>query len=121
MRRILCLSLILLSHGSLAQSAEEDHANMMKTLGIEQLRRGADGNPNSPHAANYDESKANGKLNSLPRALLSDSGKKIKKAKQWREIRRPEIVEHFEREIYGRVPADLPAVDWQIVDTEQTE
>lgn len=121
MLRTFALSLVLLSSSAISQSAEEDHANMMKTLGIEQLRRGADGNPNSPHAANYDESKANGKLNSLPRALVSDSGKKIKKAKQWRDIRRPEIVEHFEREIYGRVPADLPAVDWQIIDTETTE
>ena len=41
-------------------SAQEDHARLMKLLGMKLIRRGADGNnPNAPNAANYDESKAN--------------------------------------------------------------
>jgi len=33
----------------------------------------------------------------------------------WWKLRRPEIQEHFDREIYGRVPEDVPKVTWEIV------
>jgi hypothetical protein len=33
----------------------------------------------------------------------------------WWKQRRPEIVEDFEREIYGRVPKNVPAVTWTVV------
>ena len=39
-------------------TAEQDHQRMMDLLHITSLRRGADGDPKSPNAANYDESKA---------------------------------------------------------------
>ena len=32
----------------------------------------------------------------------------------WWHARRPEIVEDFEREIYGRVPAHVPDVTWSV-------
>ncbi len=35
----------------------------------------------------------------------------------WRQ-RRPEIVEDFEREVYGRVPAQVPKVAWTVIDTK---
>ena len=35
----------------------------------------------------------------------------------WWEKRRPEIVEDFDREIYGRVPANLPSVNWVVVNS----
>jgi hypothetical protein len=39
-------------------TAEQDHQRLMDLLRITSLRRGADGDPKSPNAANYDESKA---------------------------------------------------------------
>ena len=38
--------------------------------------------------------------------------------KTWWNQRRPEIVELFDREIYGRVPATAPAIRWKLVKEE---
>ena len=38
-------------------TAEEDHQRIMDELHITALRRGPDGNPTSPNAANFEESK----------------------------------------------------------------
>src|SRR5690606_28432127 len=108
------------AHSPQLITAEQDHARVMQELGIASLRRGADGDPKSPHAANYDEAKANAKLATLPNVLISDEGKKIKAAKAWWKTRRPEIVEHFDKEIYGRVPANVPALKWKLVASEHT-
>ena len=35
----------------------------------------------------------------------------------WWEQRRPEIVEYFDRDIYGRVPKNIPKVTWELVST----
>lgn len=94
-------------------SAEQDHQRMMDLLHITSIRRGADGNPKSPYAANYDESKAN-PYPTMPDPLTLKNGKKVKKAKDWWKRRRPEIVEDFDREIYGRVPAQTPKVNWEV-------
>src|SRR5207248_7268854 len=32
--------------------------------------------------------------------------------------RRPEIVEDFDREVYGRVPKETPKVKWEVTDTK---
>src|SRR5579864_1600613 len=40
-------------------ASEKDHQRVMDELGIKELRPGVDSDPKSPHAANYDESKAN--------------------------------------------------------------
>src|SRR5208283_5906929 len=82
-------------------TAERDHQRMMDLLHITAIRRGADGDPKSPYAANYDEAKANPYPN-LPDPLVLKDGKKVTSAKMWWEKRRPEIVEEFDREIYGR-------------------
>jgi len=98
-------------------TSEQDHQNMMDQLHITSLRPGADGNnPNSPNAANYDEAKAN-PYPDLPDPLVMNNGKKVITAKQWWHKRRPEIVEDFDREIYGRVPANTPKVNWEITST----
>ena len=34
-------------------------------------------------------------------------------------MRRPEIVEDFDREVYGRVPANAPKVNWEVVSTTE--
>ncbi len=35
----------------------------------------------------------------------------------WWKVRRPEIVELFDSEVYGRVPENAPAVKWETVET----
>ncbi len=100
-------------------TAEQDHQRLMDLLHITSLRQGADGrNPQAPNAANYDESKAN-PYPKLPDPLVLKNGKKVTTAKAWRRQRRPEIVEDFDREIYGRVPSHVPKVNWETTGTEQ--
>ena len=98
-------------------TAEQDHQNMMDQLGIKSIRRGFDADQSSPYAANYDESKAN-PYPEIPELMKTNSGKKVKTAKQWYEVRRPEIIEDFEREIYGRLPENIPSVTWTITAQE---
>jgi (4-O-methyl)-D-glucuronate---lignin esterase len=107
------------SHGQSTGNAEptfDDHRQMMDQLGIRSLRPGA--NPNDPTI--YDEAQANPYRDSLPDALTMDDGTPVTRPEQWPD-RRAELVEHFEREIYGRIPPDLPGVDWKITDTAKSE
>lgn len=92
-------------------TSEQDHQRLMDLLHIKELRRGPDGNSKSPNAANVDESKV--PPYQLPDALRFNDGIKVATQKEWWEKRRPEIVEIFDREIYGRVPANTPAVHWE--------
>ena len=98
-------------------TAEQDHQNMMDQLGIKSIRRGFDADQSSPYAANYDESKAN-PYPEIPELMKTNSGKKVKTAKQWYEVRRPEIIEDFEREVYGRLPENIPSVTWTVTAQE---
>jgi hypothetical protein len=101
----------------LREASEADHKRMMDLLNIDSIRRGANGNDrNAPNAANYDETKAN-PFPELPDPLMLKSGKKVTTAKMWWEQRRPEIVEDFDREIYGRVPKTTPKVKWEVIST----
>ena len=98
---------------------QQDHKLMMDALKIDKLRRGADGrNRNAPNAANYDESKANPYPN-LPDPLTLKNGEKVSSPEQWWSTRCPEIVEDFDREVYGRVPKDVPKVTWEVTETTQ--
>ncbi len=98
-------------------TAQQDHQRMMQLLGIMSLRPGANGmNPQAPNYANYDEAKAN-PYPSLPDPLTLKNGQKVTTAEMWWKQRRPEIVEDFDREIYGRVPKDVPQVKWEVTGT----
>jgi hypothetical protein len=89
----------------------------MDLLHITTLRPGADGrNPEAANAANYDETKAN-PYPELPDPLRLKNGKKVTTAKIWWNQRRSEIVEDFDREIYGRVPKVTPQVKWELIST----
>src|SRR5262245_2915257 len=99
-------------------TAQEDHKRMMELLGIKEIRRGADGNPKSERAANTDESKAT-PYPDLPDPLLLKNGKKVTTAEMWVKQRRPEIVEDFDREVYGRVPKETPKVKWEVTSSEK--
>jgi hypothetical protein len=94
-------------------TSEQDHQNMMDQLGIKELRPAP-----SPKTANYDESKANPFPN-LPDALTLNDGQKVTSPEVWWRKRRPEIVEAFEREVYGRIPQNVPKVTWSVKATEK--
>ncbi len=93
-----------------------DYDNMLQQLNISisQKRPGPSGNPAALNAANTDESKAT-PYTSLPDPLKLKNGKKVKDAKTWWNKRRKEIVEDFDREVYGRVPKNTPKVNWEVV------
>lgn len=90
---------------------------MMDLLHIKSLRLGADPNhPNAPNAVNYDESKAN-PYPHLPDPLLMNDGQKVTSASMWWNKRRPQILQDFTRDVYGRVPKDVPTVKWEVAST----
>ncbi|MGA9717892.1 MAG: acetylxylan esterase, partial [Acidobacteriaceae bacterium] len=101
-------------------TAEQDHQNMMDQLGIRALRPGPSGNPSAPNHANYDESKANPYPN-LPDPLTLNDGQKVTTPQMWWQKRRPEIVDTYEKYVYGRIPGDVPKVTWKVnaVDDER--
>jgi hypothetical protein len=98
-------------------TTQKDHQRTMQLLHITSLRQSANGtNKQASNYANYDETKANPYPN-LPDPLVLKNGKRVTKAKDWWNRRRPEIVEDFDREVYGRVPKITPKVRWQVTDT----
>ncbi len=134
MNKLVSLSILLLvfACGSSAQEAspakadtiaqpvnltsEQDHARLMKLLHITSLRPGPSGNPQAANAANADEAKAN-PYPSLPDPLTLNDGRKVATSEMWWNLRRPEIEEEFDKEIYGRVPNNVPKATWKVVST----
>ncbi|HVS71421.1 MAG TPA: acetylxylan esterase [Phycisphaerae bacterium] len=96
--------------GPVKMTAEEDLKRMCALLGVEPLLKRP--------AYNYDEAKAN-PYPELPDPLTLKNGQKVTDAGMWWAKRRPEIVEDFEREVYGRPPAETPKVTWEV--TSRTE
>jgi len=130
-KRILLLSSISIScfaqfgltpaqRDSINKLTSEDYYNMVDQLGIDRsiIRRGPSGNPNDANAANSSEEKVN--KYTLPDPLILKNGQKVKNLKDWTEKRRPELVTDFENEIYGRLPQNLPAVNWQVISVKDT-
>jgi lysophospholipase L1-like esterase len=95
---------------------EQDHQNMQAQLGITRLRPGPSGRDDAPNPANYDEATAN-PFPDWPDLLTLANGDPVTSADIWRDQRRPEIVEAYEREVIGRVPDDVPGVDWSVTET----
>ncbi|MHB8636527.1 MAG: GDSL-type esterase/lipase family protein [Fimbriimonadaceae bacterium] len=87
----------------------DDHAEMMKQLGLKKIRPG----PNPNDQSTFDEATANPFKNSMPDALTMKDGAKVTTPAQWTK-RRKEILEDFEREVYGRVPKNAPKVNWEV-------
>src|ERR1700690_1223053 len=90
-------------------TAAEDHRNMMEQLGIQSLRPGPSGNEKAPNHPNTDESAAN-PFPDYPEILKLKDGRPVTTAEMWWKERRPQIVEDFEREVLGRVPANAPRI-----------
>jgi (4-O-methyl)-D-glucuronate---lignin esterase len=98
-------------------TSAEDHQRTLSLLGIDSLRRGANGSdPEADNYANYDESIAN-PYPVLPDPLLLNDRERVTTPEMWWNQRRDEIVELFDREVYGRVPENTPDVDWEVVET----
>jgi hypothetical protein len=57
---------------------------------------------NAYSQVNYDEDKV--PKYRLPEMLISNNGRKIQTAKDWVNIRRPEIIKLFQEYVYGRFP-----------------
>ncbi len=101
------------SPGDRGEVITDDYMHMLSVLGIKQVRRGAE--PNDPAA--FDELTANS-FKSMPDPLTMNDGSKVVAASQW-PARRAQIAADFERELYGRLPANVPAVAWEIQATTQ--
>jgi hypothetical protein len=103
-----------LNQDSIRNLTQLDYKKMLEVIRITATRPGPSGTPTAPNAANNDESKAT-QYTTLPDPLVFNNGKPVKTAKDWYQKRRPEIVELFDREVYGRVPKDVPKVKWEVV------
>tara|TARA_R110002050_G_scaffold16019_2_gene48933 strand:+ start:24505 stop:26037 length:1533 start_codon:yes stop_codon:yes gene_type:complete len=132
MRKIICLltffaaaiasvnaqwSLSQAEKDSISKRGQENQENMMHQLGITALRPGPSGNEAAPNHANYDESLAN-PCPILPELLITNKGRKVQDADTWWKKRRPEIVEDFENEVYGKLPENIPNVKWTVKVTD---
>jgi hypothetical protein len=83
-------------------------------------RTDANGNPlrRAPtgHISNYDESKVG--AYTLPDPLVLQNGKPVRDAETWFKLRRPELLQLYESEIYGRVPARAPEATFKVVEAD---
>jgi hypothetical protein len=93
------------------EASRRDHQRLMDLLGIKELRPGEEAD------ANYDEPKAD-IVPKLPDPLVEKSGKRVTTEREWWNVRRPEIVTDFDREILGQTPEHLPKVTWEIVSSK---
>ncbi|MGN6849947.1 MAG: glucuronyl esterase domain-containing protein [Sphingomicrobium sp.] len=92
-------------------ATEKDYHETLARLGITHVRPGADGyNKDSPNYVNYDESKAG--PSSPPPPIITVAHPT---PSWWWKVRRPQLVSLLEREMYGRVPATVPKIEWQLV------
>jgi hypothetical protein len=64
----------------------------------------------------FDESQAN-PYPTLPDPLTLNNGQKVTTAATWNTQRRAELLELFEREVYGRRPKNIPRVKWEVIST----
>jgi len=120
MRLAIILATVLLMSGPAAAqfnrsperqaATEKDYRETLARLGITHMRPGADGyNKQSPNYVNYDEAKA-GPSSPAPAAITIAHPT----ASWWRNVRRPQLVHLFEDEMYGRVPASAPRIEWKL-------
>ena len=100
-------------------TTQQDHQNMLQQLGITKLRPGRNGDAKAQNGANYDEANANPYPN-LPELMKLANGEQVTTPEQW-PARRVEIVELLEREVYGRIPASVPSVKWEVRETREIE
>src|SRR5262249_53285729 len=94
-------------------TSQQDRQRMMDQLKITMFPNG----PGAYLASTYHEKTGNPYPN-RPDPLTFNNGSKVKTAAQWRK-RRAEIVELFDREVYGRRPRNIPKVTWTVASTTE--
>jgi hypothetical protein len=90
----------------------DDYQNMLDQLGIKKLRRGRDARVKDTS----DEATANPYKETMPDLMTFKDGTRVTSGGQWPK-RRAEIVGDFEREVYGRIPKNVPGVKWEVTRT----
>lgn len=68
-------------------------------------------------AQNYDESKVG--VYQLPELLITQSGETVSTPEQWEKIRRPEILQLFENQVYGQVPKDFDDIRFKVTNEDK--
>ncbi|MGH9561762.1 MAG: acetylxylan esterase, partial [Terracidiphilus sp.] len=98
-------------------TAEQDHQRTMQLLHISALRPAPVADAKAPNHANYNESNA-GVYANYPDPLILSDGSPVTSAKIWWTERRPQIVDAFDSQVYGRAPQHTPEVHWQVTSTK---
>ena len=94
-----------------ASRAERDRE--LKLLGISDMQSPATAyDIGKPGNANYDESTAN-PYPKLPDVLTMNDGSRVRTPAQWQK-RRAEIKAMFDEDVYGKYPAHIPTVTWNV-------
>jgi hypothetical protein len=99
--------------GHVVMTSQQDRQRVMDQLKITMFPSG----PGAYLASTYDEKTAN-PYPVLPDPLTFNNGSKVKSARDWTR-RRAEIVELFDREVYGRRPKNIPKVTWTVTSTSE--
>jgi hypothetical protein len=94
----------------------DDYQTMLDSLGIKKIRPGR----NSKEKDTSNEVTANPHKDTLPELMTFKDGTKVTSAAEWPK-RRAELVEDFEREVYGRIPKIVPNVTWKITSAVEGE
>jgi hypothetical protein len=98
-------------------ATEKDYRATLGRVGVHEVRPGADGfNRTAPNAANYDEARV-GAVPPLPPLLTNAAGEAVTSRGGW-ERRRRELIALLDSEMYGRVPANAPAIRWEFTNQE---
>lgn len=56
----------------------------------------------------------------LPDALTMKDGRKVETPEQWYSVRRPEILDMIETEMYGKAPGRIEGTTWEVVEEDRT-
>ena len=70
-----------------------------------------------PAGYNYDESKAG--TYTLPDPLVMQNGTRVRDAASWEKLRRPEILELFATQVYGRTPKGQVRPRFEVTSSEK--
>jgi hypothetical protein len=113
LKAVLLFGVVAVFPVHVVMTSQQDRQRVMDQLKITLFPSG----PGAYLASTYDENTANPYPN-LPDPLTFNDGSKVKTATQWRK-RRAEIVELFDREVYGRRPKTIPKVNWTVASTTE--
>ena len=94
-------------------TSDQDHQNMMDQLGIKRCVQG--------RAAVKRRLTTPTTMSRRPIPIpifrtryVMNNGEKVTTPQMWWDKRRPEIIEGYEKYVYGRVPKDVPKVTWTV-------